>query len=119
MARAYGFDSSAGFSFVENIATGTGDTTLVSAPGAGRSLVVQVLTVTITTAAAQAFDIEDSDASAPVELFKAPASLAAGTYAVDAGPLGKALTANTALEFDTAAAGVGLTISGFGYIREA
>ena len=117
MSRAYGFSGSAAFSFVTQIGTGTGDTELVAAPGAGRKLAVQSLTVTITTAAAQAFDIED-DGSTPVEIFKAPASLAAGTYAVDAGPLGIALTANTALQFDTAAAGVGATISGFGYILE-
>ena len=118
MARAYGFDGSAGFSFATNIGTGTGDTDLVATPGASRRLVVQVLTVVITTAAAQAFNIEDDGGSAVV-LFAAPASLAAGTYVVDAGPLGVALTANTALEYDAAAAGVGLTISGFGYIREA
>lgn len=105
------------WSFVTPILTTDGDVTLVAAPGANRTLMVQVLTVAITTSAAQAFDIEDSGAS-PVEIFKAPASLAAGTYGVDAGPLGKALTVNTALEFDTAAAGVGATISGFGYVKE-
>jgi len=105
------------WAFVKPIATTDGDTSLVAAPGAGRRLRVQVLVVTITTAAAQAFDIED-DGSSPVEVFKAPASLAVGTYGVDAGPLGLALTANTALEFDTAAAGVGVTISGFGYVED-
>lgn len=105
------------FSFSVNIGTGTGDTELVAAPGADRTLVVQLCIITITTAAAQAFDIED-DAASPVELFKAPASLPAGTYAVDPGPVGIRLTANTALQFDTAAAGVGLTVSGFGYITK-
>lgn len=105
-------------SFVINaqITTGTGDTDLVAAPGAGFALVVQVLTVCITTSAAQAFDIED--ASGTVEVFKAPASLAVNTYGVDFGPIGKALTENEKLYFNTAAAGVGASISGFGYIRK-
>ena len=106
------------WSFVQIIDTGTGDTTLVVAPGDGKRLRVQVLTVCITTAAAQAFTIEDSSASGAVQLFAAPATLAAGTWSVECGPLGVPLSTNTALEFDTAAAGVGATISGFGYIEE-
>lgn len=105
------------WTLVTNIATTDGQTELVAAPGAGFALVVQVLTVTITTSAAQDFDIEDDGAS-PVELFKAPASLAVGTYGVDAGPVGRRLTENTALEYHPAAAGVGLTLSGFGYVRK-
>ena len=104
------------WTFATPIATGTGDTTLVAAPGADRRLRIQALTVCITTAAAQAFDIEDS--SGTVELFKAPASLAVGTYAVDMGRQGVPLTENEALVFNTAAAGVGCTISGFGWIQE-
>ena len=105
------------WAFSTPIGTGVGDTTLQAAPGAGRSLMVQRLTVVITTAAAQAFDIEDSDGT--VELFKAPASLAAtATVILDYGPLGVALTANTGLVFNTAAAGVGLTIAAHGYVRE-
>lgn len=103
------------FAFSTPIATGTGTTSLVASPGAGRKLRVQALTLCITTAAAQAFDVEDSGGT--VELFKAPASLAVGTYACDMGPLGVALTAATALNY-TATAGVGLTISGFGYVQE-
>mgnify|MGYP001593595327 CR=1 FL=1 len=105
------------WAFVTSITTATGDTTLVAAPGAGRRLRVQVLTVCITTSAAQAFNIEDDGAS-PVQVFVAPASLAAGVWSVDCGPLGVALTTNTALQFDTAAAGVGALISGFGYVEE-
>ena len=98
------------------IGTGTGDTTVVAAPGANRTLVLQGLTVTITTAAAQAFNIEDTGSS-PQIYFAAPNSLAAGTYGVDMGVLGvKASAANLGLQFDTASAGVGLTVSGFGYI---
>lgn len=104
------------FSFNKVIGTSDGDTDLVAAPGAGRTLYVEHLTVTITTAAAQAFDVEDKG-GAPVEIFKAPASLAVGSYYVNHGPLGFPLTTNTALEFDTAAAGVGCTISGYGHIR--
>jgi len=114
---AYGFGSEQKWGFATPIGTGVGDTELVAAPGADRTLVVQGLTIAITTAAAQAFDIED-DSATPVEIFKAPASLAVGTYGADMGVLGVALTENTALQFDTAAAGVGCTISGFGYIRE-
>ena len=106
------------FSFVKQIATGTGDTELVAAPGAGKKLVIQSLMVTITTAAAQTFNIEDDGGSAVV-LFAAPASLAVGTYGVDCGPLGVPVTANTALQYDCGAAGVGATISGWGYILQA
>ncbi len=114
MSYRHGFTEE--FSFAAQITTITGDTTLVAAPGAGRRLRVQALMVCITTAAGQAFDIEDS--SGTVELFKAPSSLAVGSYPVDPGPLGIALTANEALVFNTAAAGVGATISGFGWIQE-
>lgn len=105
------------WSFCTPIATSAGDTDLVAAPTAGRKIVVQHLTVTITTAAAQAFDIEDN--SGTVEIFKAPASLAVGSYYVNLGPLGVALTAAEKLYFNTAAAGVGVTISGWGYYYEA
>lgn len=101
--------------FVTQITTATGTTTLVAAPGAGRRLRIQGLMVCVTTAAAQAFDIEDT--SGTVELFKGPASLAVGAYPVDPGPEGHPLTANEALKF-VATAGVGLTISGFGFIED-
>jgi hypothetical protein len=113
MAWRHGFAEE--FSFCTPITTGTGNTTLVAAPGAGRTLRIQALTICVTTAAGQAFDIEDS--ATTIELFKAPASLAVGTYACDPGPLGKALTAATGLVY-TATAGVGLTVSGFGWIQE-
>ena len=103
------------FAFCVPITTGTGTTTLVAAPGANRALRVQALTIAVTTAAAQAFDIEDT--SGTVELFKAPASLAVNTYAADPGPLGVALTTNEALKY-VATAGVGCTISGFGWVQE-
>ena len=103
------------FGFSTPITTATGNTTLVAAPGANRQIMVQALTIVVTTSAAQAFDIESSDAA--TEGFKAPASLAVGTYPVDCGRLGQALPVNTALQY-TATAGVGLTISGFGWIRE-
>jgi hypothetical protein len=102
------------WSIATPIAVATGDTDLVAAPGAGLQIVVEKLIVTITTAAAQAFDIED--ASGTVEVFKAPASLAAGSYIIEPGHPGKYLTANEKLYFNTAAAGVGLTISGYGRI---
>lgn len=113
MAWRHGYTKN--FEFVENITTATGNTTLVAAPGAGKRLRVQSLIVCVTTTAAQAFDIEDS--SGTVELFKAPTSLAVGTFPVDPGPEGHGLTANEALVY-TATAGVGLTISGWGWIQE-
>lgn len=100
------------WSFVKHIAAAAGDTDLLAAPGANRATVVESLVVTITVAAAQAFDIEDN--SGAVELFKAPASLAVGNYFVKAGPLGIQLTTNEKLIFNTAAAGVALTISAYG-----
>ena len=103
------------FEFVQPITTATGTTTLVAAPGAGRRLRVQGLMICVTTAAAQAFDIEDD--AGTVELFKAPASLTVGAYPVDPGPQGHPLTANKALQY-TATAGVGLTVSGFGYVED-
>ena len=103
------------FEFVKNITTAMGNTTLVAAPGAGKRLVLQALMVCVTTSAAQAFDIEDSSGS--IEVFKGPASLAVGAYPVDPGPVGHDLTNNEALQF-TATAGVGATLSGFGYIKE-
>jgi hypothetical protein len=112
---AYGKEFNEKFEFVTCITTGVGTTTLQAAPGANRRIYLQALMVCVTTAAAQAFDIEDS--SGTVEVFKAPASLAVGAYPVDPGPLGHPLTTNEALQF-TASAGVGLTLSGFGYIRE-
>ena len=104
------------FAFNKVLGTGDGDTEIVATPGSGKTLYIEHLTVTITTAAAQAFDIED-DGGSPVEIFKAPASLAVGSYYVNHGPLGFPLTANTALQYDCAAAGVGLTVSGYGHVR--
>jgi hypothetical protein len=103
------------FSFSTPITTGTGTTTLVAAPGAGRRIRVQALTLTLTTVAAQAIDIEDT--SGTVEILKIPASAPVGVYPSDPGPLGVALTANEALKY-VATAGVGCTISGFGWIQE-
>lgn len=118
MSGAYGYDGSARWSAVKNIATGDGTTTIQAAPGAGRTLMVQHMSFEVTTLAAQAFDIEDTGSS-PVELYKAPASLAVGGYGGDHGPIGIALTANTGLEYHPAAAGVQLTVRAYGYIREA
>ena len=105
------------FTFLQVIGTGDGDTDLLTAPATGETLWVQHITVTIVTAAAQAFRIEDKGAS-PVIFFSAPASLAAGSYYVKLGPVGfPASTSAVTLEFDTAAAGVAAVISGWGYIR--
>lgn len=98
-----------------NITPADGTTTLVPAPAAGQALMVQVLTVALTTSAAQAFDVESANGA--VEVFKAPASLAVGTYGVDVGPVGVALPEAQALQY-TATAGVGVTLSGFGYVRK-
>lgn len=113
MSYRHGFTEQ--WEFVQNISTATGNTTLKAAPGAGRRLRVQGLMVCVTTSAAQAFDIEDT--SGTVEMFKAPASLAVGSFPVDPGPQGHPLTANEALVY-TATAGVGLTISGFGFVED-
>lgn len=104
------------FSFAVNIATTDATITLQADPGDDRTLVVQSLTVTITTAAAQAFDIEG--VAGTVELFKAPVSLAVGTWAFDFGPIGIRLASSEALQYVPAAAGVGATLSGFGYITK-
>lgn len=117
MAGAYGFDTSHRWSAVKNIATGDGDTT-IQAGVTGKTMMVQGLAVVITTAAAQAFDIEETGGT-PVELFKAVASQAVGTYLLDYGPLGVAMsTTGTGIEYDCAAAGVSATIAAFGYYKE-
>jgi hypothetical protein len=117
MAGAYGFDSSHRWSAVKNIATGDGDTT-IAAGVTGKVMRVQGLCVVITTAAAQTFDIEDTGSS-PVEIFKAVTSQAVGSYILDFGPLGIAMSATGAgLEYDCSAAGVSATISCFGYFTE-
>ncbi len=103
------------FAFSQPITTAMGDTTLVAAPGAGRTLRIQGLTICVTTSAGVAFDVEDG--AGTVELFKAPASLAVGTYAVDPGPLGAALTTNSGLVYSSSG-GAGVTISGFGWVQE-
>lgn len=114
MSVFYGGQS---FSTVTVVATSDGDTDLVAAPGAGKTLVLQKLTVAVTTAAAQTFRIEDKGSS-PKIFFSAPASLAVGFYTLDFGPLGVAVSeANAALEVDVAAAGVGMTIAVHGYVR--
>lgn len=97
------------------IATGTGTTTIQAAPGAGKTLWVQKVTIEIATAAAQAFDIEDS--AGTVELIKEPASRAVGIYTFDYSDLGVPLTVNTGLVY-TATAGVQLNIAAYGYITE-
>lgn len=113
MSYRHGFTES--WTLVKCLDTGTGTTTLVAAPGPGRRLRVQGLMVCVTTAAAQAFDIESS--SGAVEVFKAKASQEVGAYPVDPGPLGFPLPADEALQY-TATAGVGLTVSGFGWVED-
>lgn len=104
------------FAFCKSIAATDGDTDLMTAPGTGKTLWLQYLTVNIVTAAAQAFRIEDKGAS-PQVYFSAPASLAVGNYIVNLGPIGVAASASaTTLEFDTAAAGVACIVSGWGYM---
>ncbi len=104
------------FAFCVPITTAMTTTELVAAPGAGHRLMVQALTICVTGTAAIAFDIEDSDGT--VELFKAPISLAVGTYACDPGPFGVPLTTNTALRIFIADPGLQLTVSGFGWVQE-
>jgi hypothetical protein len=112
-----GFDQSKQFAFIKSIATGDGDTDLMTAPATGETLWVCQINVTIVTAAAQAFRIEDKGGS-PIVYFSAPASLAVGTYNVPLGPMGVAVSASaTTLEYDCAAAGVACVVSGWGYIR--
>lgn len=102
------------FGFVKHIAAGDGDIDLIAAPGAGKAIVVEKMTVTIVTAAAQAVDIEDN--SGTVEVFKAPASLAAGNYIIEPGDVGLKLTTNEKLYWNSAAAGVAATVSAYGRI---
>lgn len=97
------------------IATTDGTITLVAAPGAGRTIAIQRLVINITTAAAQTFTITGGS----VNVFSAPASLPQGVWLpVDCLTVGKPVTANSALQFVPAAAGVGATITGFGYYLE-
>jgi hypothetical protein len=111
-------ESRARWAIASNIAAATGATTLQAAPGAGRVLMVQKLQITINTAAAQTFDIEDT--AGTVEIFKAVASLASTTpINFDFGELGVALTANNGLVYTPSAAGVVMTIGAHGYIKEA
>lgn len=89
-----------------------------AAPGAGKSLVVTKIHVSITTAAAQAFDIEDG--AGTVEVNKYPASLAVGQYPGPGGlELGIQLTANQTLVYTPAAAGPAGFIIAEGYILTA
>lgn len=116
MSGAYGFDSAARWNFRQIVATGTADYALIAGQ-TGRTLMVQSLTINVTTSAAQAFDVESSDTG--TALFSAPASLAVGVYSMDFGPLGFAIEAGEGIDWDAAAAGVGASVSGFGYYREA
>ncbi len=110
-------DYSKRFAFIKVITASDGDTDLLTAPPTGETFWVQQINVTIVTAAAQTFRIEDKGAS-PVVYFSAPASLAVGTYNIPLGPLGVAASAAaTTLEYDCSAAGVAAVISGWGYIR--
>jgi ABC-type enterochelin transport system substrate-binding protein len=96
------------------IATGTGTTTLL-AGATGKTHWVRKVTVEIATAAAQAFDIEDTPGT--IELVKEPASRVVGCYIYDYGDLGVKLTAAAGLVY-TATAGVQLNIAAHGYTTE-
>ena len=109
---AYGFGPEQKFSFSQIVAVGTADYTLVAAPGTGKTLVVQAMTIAMTVAAAATCTIGSTNTA----LFAIPASLPVGTYGWDCGVIGKKLTLEEALLWDASAAGIGATISGFGYI---
>ena len=108
---AYGFGSDKKFAFSQVVAVGTADYTLVADPGTTATLVVQSMTISITVANAATVAIGGA-----TDLFAVPASLAVGTYGWDAGPLGVKMAESEALLWNASAAGVGATITGFGYI---
>jgi hypothetical protein len=88
---------------------------LQAAPGAGKRLNVTRLILNVTTAAAVVFDIESVGGA--TELFKAPASLAAGNYIIiDSEGPGISLPENVGLSV-VAAAGVGATVFAEGDIE--
>lgn len=93
-----------------------GDTTkdLKAAPGAGAALVITNVWISITTSAAQAFDIEDNNGT-PVEVAKFGASLAVGVYQLWM-EKGIQLTANKKLVYTPAAAGPAGFIVVEGYV---
>jgi len=114
---AYGFGSEQKWAFSTNVDLSGSDVTLVADPGDARTLMVQSLTIVVTDNSIASFDIED--AAGTIEVFKAPGSLAAGVYGVDAGPLGAPVTSSSALVCNITSAAAGAAqISGFGYIRE-
>jgi hypothetical protein len=83
---------------------GDASKTIKAAQGAGKRLVITQWYLGITTAAAQAFDLED-DGSTPVEIFKFPVSLAVGIYPGPKLDKGIILQENQALVYKPTAAG--------------
>lgn len=102
------------FAFDQVVAVGTADYDLVVAPTSPKSLFVQGLTICITVANAATCVVTDE--SATVNLFAIPTNLAVGAYSADCGPLGIKLTAAEKLIWNASGAGIGATVSGFGYI---
>lgn len=96
------------------VTLGAGDSTktIKAAPGAGKSLYVTKLVLSVVTSAAQAVDVEDS--SGTVEILKLPAS-ATGQWgwAMD---YSVPLTANEALVIKPAAAGPAIHVIAEGYV---
>ena len=94
-------------------ATGDSSKTIKAAPGAGKALVVVQVAVYISTAAAQAFDIEETGGAVEVAKF---AASAAGSHVGPRLEKGIQLTANTALSYVPASAGPAGLVVAEGYI---
>lgn len=96
--------------------TGDSTKTIQGAPGAGKQLVVTAYAVHVTTAAAQATDLEDADGT--VEVLKMAASQTAHSHLLSPQmEQGLALTANKALVLKPAAAGPAMHCWAEGYIK--
>lgn len=93
-------------------ASGTGINPAVKCPSANHTLYIQRVVISITTAAAQTITVEDT-AGTPVPIAVVPAS-ATGSFEVDFGDQGMALTAGKDLKIvNTAGPAYGWMITGY------
>ena len=95
------------------LAAGDATKEVMPTPGAGKSLYVKRISVTIITSAAQSVDVESSDGA--VELIKAGVSLAVGVQLHFGSNSGYKLPANTALRAQPSAAGIAMLVVAEGY----
>lgn len=112
-ARTYNQDISGALT----VATGTGDTTLVTVRNANTTIYIQQVVAYITTDAAQSWSFEDSATSAVV-VCKVTTSPGVDTrWAFDFGPRGKPLTEGKNFLLNVSAAGLAGHIEWYGYSK--